>query len=99
MRRSIWLSFLLAVATTCALAQPSSAITETQAREIAFKEAGCSAAMECVVKGGFRDGKWVFIVSFIHSRDAKGEPQFMPGGHMGITVGPNGEVLNRMPGA
>jgi hypothetical protein len=93
--------FLGVLAFQC-LAQPQAPaepIDEQRAKEIALKAAGCGAKKDCVVQGGFREGKWMFIVSFVHSRDEKGAPRFMPGGHMGITVGPDGKVLQRMPGA
>ena len=78
---------------------PVAPIGEQKAKEIALRAAGCGGATECEIRGGLKDGKWVFVVSFVHSRDAKGAPRFTPGGWMGITVGPTGEVLDRMPGA
>ena len=89
----------LAIQTQSPAQAPGTPIDERRAKEIALEEAGCGAAKDCVVKGGFRDGKWIFIVMFVHSRDEKGAPRFMPGGHMGITIGPNGKVLDRIPGA
>lgn len=74
-------------------------ISEEQARAIALAAAGCDARRECVVKGSFSDGQWVFIVSFVRSRDAEGKPRFAPGGFVGITLDAKGRVIDRMPGA
>jgi hypothetical protein len=100
MRHRVWAASLFTVLILQAHAQaPVSPIGEQRAKEIALKAAGCGAASDCEVRGGPKDGKWVFVVWFVHSRDDKGAPRFMPGGWMGITIGPNGEVLDRMPGA
>ncbi|HEY5761905.1 MAG TPA: hypothetical protein VIS73_01715 [Rhodocyclaceae bacterium] len=73
-------------------------ITEDKARAIALAAAGCDAKRDCVVKDSFTDGQWVFIVSFVHSRDDEGKPRFMPGGFVGITFDAEGKVIDRMPG-
>jgi uncharacterized SAM-binding protein YcdF (DUF218 family) len=98
MRHSLIAGLLLLAASTC-IAQSSQKITEEEARAIALKAAGCRSAEACVVLGGLQKGNWVFVVSFVMGRDAKGEPLFAPGGHVGITVSPEGKVIERMPGA
>lgn len=75
------------------------AISEARAQEIAREAAGCKAPDACVLRGGLREGKWVFVVSFVHSRDAEGKPRFMPGGFVGVTVSRDGRVVDLMPGA
>lgn len=77
----------------------SADITEHEARAIALRNAPCPRADSCEIRGGWQDGKWVFVVSFITGRTADGKPQFTPGGWIGITVNRAGEIINRTPGA
>jgi hypothetical protein len=74
-------------------------IDAAKAQAIALAAAGCDAGRDCVIKGGLTEGQWVFIVSFVHSRDADGKPRFMPGGLVGVTVSRDGRIVDLMPGA
>lgn len=99
MRHRAWLAGIVLVVTLLAHAQVPAPITEEKAKEIALKAAGCRTASDCEIRGGLKDGKWVFVVWFVYSRDPQGQPRLTPGGWMGITIDPYGEVLDRMPGA
>lgn len=77
----------------------AAAVSEARAQEIAREAAGCKTVEDCVLRGGWRDGKWIFVVSFVAGRDPAGNPLFAPGGFIGITVGRDGQILDRMPGS
>lgn len=91
---------LLAIGATIGFAAPASAesISESRAREIAREAAGCKSENACVLRGGLRDGKWRFVVSFVAGRDPAGNPLFVPGGFVGVTVSRDGQVVDLMPG-
>ena len=76
----------------------SVAMTNDGAVAIALREAGCGRASDCVVRGGRKEGKWVFVVWFVTGRNADGSPQFTPGGWIGLTLDAQGTVLDRTPG-
>lgn len=103
MARTLLKFLLVAAAWTAfwaaAAASASEAITQAVAENIAREAAGCDAARECVLRGGWRDGKWIFVVSFVAGRDPAGNPLFVPGGFIGVTVSRDGRVVDVMPGA
>lgn len=100
MRHRLTVTGVLFLAASTCLAQSNPAkVTEEEARAIALKAAGCRSTEHCEVRGGLTNGNWAFVVSFIMGRDSKGEPLFAPGGWVGITVSPEGKVIDRMPGA
>jgi len=74
-------------------------LSKAEAIAIALREAGCRKAPDCEVRGGLKDGKWVFVVWFVTGRNTDGSPQFTPGGWVGLTLDGQGEVIDRMPGA
>ena len=74
-------------------------ISKDDAVAIALREAGCRKAVDCDVRGGLKDGNWVFVVWFVVGRNADGSPQFVPGGWIGLTLNAQGEIIDRMPGA
>jgi hypothetical protein len=73
-------------------------ISRADAVAIALREAGCRKATDCDVRGGLKDGKWVFVVWFVMGRNTDGSPQFVPGGWVGLTLSAQGVVVDRMPG-
>jgi hypothetical protein len=89
----------LVVALTYAVPSIAANIAKADAVTIALREAGCRKANDCDVRGGLKDGKWVFVVWFVMGRNADGSPQFAPGGWVGLTLNAKGEVIDRMPGA
>ena len=98
--RGLGRALLPAIAAAMPLLAPAepALVDAARAQQIALAAAGCNASRDCVVKGGFSEGQWVFIVSFVHSRDTDGKPRFMPGGFVGVTVSADGRVIDRMPG-
>jgi len=90
---------MLLVGLTPAVPCVAAEIAKAEAVAIALREAGCRKAQDCDVRGGLKDGKWVFVVSFVMGRNADGSPQFAPGAWVGITINAQGEVIDRMPGA
>jgi len=92
-------SLLLVVTLTYAVPSMSAEISKGDAVAIALREAGCRKPEECDVRGGLKDGKWVFVVWFVMGRNPDGSPQFAPGGWVGLTLNAKGEVIDRMAGA
>ena len=92
-------TLLLVVTLKYAVPCASAEISKGDAVAIALREAGCRKAEDCDVRGGMKDGKWVFVVWFVMGRNSDGSPQFAPGGWVGLTLNANGEVIDRMPGA
>lgn len=95
------------VAGFCSIAQVSAlardagtgAISEDEARSIALTAAGCREPAACVVRGYRKDGNWVFVVSFVAGHHPRtGEPLLTPGAWVGVTVGPDGNIVDRTPG-
>ena len=76
----------------------SPAITKEAATRIALATAGCKKTDDCIAKGRFDHGKWIFSVTYVSGRDAKGEPLIKPGGWMGVTLDSQGHVIDTMPG-
>jgi len=92
-------TFLLIAALVYPAASMAAEISRSDAVAIALREAGCRTAENCDVRGGLKDGKWVFVVWFVMGRNADGSPQFAPGGWVGLTLNAHGVVIDRMLGA
>ena len=92
-------TFVLIVALACSAPSMAADVSRADAVAIALREAGCRKAEDCDVRGGIKDGKWVFVVWFVMGRNADGSPQFAPGGWVGLTLNAQGVVIDRMPGA
>ena len=92
-------AFLLIVALSYSVPTLAAEISRAEAVAIALREAGCRKAVDCDVRGGPRDGKWVFVVWFVIGLNADGSRQFTPGGWVGITLNAQGVVVDRMSGA
>ena len=90
---------LLVVALAYAVPAIAADISKADAVVIALREAGCRKAEDCEVRGGLKDGKWVFVIWFVMGRNQDGSPLFAPGGFVGITLNAQGVVIDRMPGA
>ena len=95
-RIAAWIFIIWAAYATPSIAAE---ISQANATAIALREAGCRKAEDCVVRGGPKDGKWVFVIWFVMGRNADGSPQFSPGGWVGLTLNAQGEVIDRMLGA
>jgi len=92
-------ALVFVIALTYPVRSVAADISKTEAVAIALREAGCRKAEDCDVRGGLKDGKWVFVVWFVKGRNADGSPQFVPGGWVGLTLNAKGEVIDRMLGA
>jgi hypothetical protein len=92
-------AFLLLVALAYSAVSIAAQISRADAVAIALREAGCPKIENCDVRGGLKDGKWVFVVWFVMGRDADGSPQFAPGGWVGLTLNAEGVVIDCTPGA
>jgi hypothetical protein len=92
-------TLLFVVTLTYALPCMAAAISKGDAVAIALREAGCRKSKDCDVRGGLKDGKWVFVVWFVMGRNPDGSPQFAPGGWVGLTLNGKGDVIDRMAGA
>ena len=94
-----FVALMFVVALTHAAPCMAAEISKAEAVAIALREAGCRKVEDCNVRGGLKDGKWVFVVSFVMGRNPDGSPQFAPGAWVGITLNAQGELVDRMPGA
>jgi hypothetical protein len=92
-------ALLLFVASAYSAPSMAVEISRADAVAIALREAGCRKDENCDVRGGLKDGKWVFVVWFVMGRNADGSPQFAPGGWVGLTLNVEGVVIDRMLGA
>ena len=92
-------AFVLVVAFAYAVPSMAADISRADAAAIALREAGCRKPVDCDVRGGLKDGKWVFVVWFVMGRNPDGSPQFAPGGWVGLTLNSQGVVIDRMLGA
>ena len=54
--------------------------------------------LHCIAKGSLSKNNWVFVISFVRARDGAGNPLIAPGDWVGITVDPEGHVIDRMAG-
>ncbi len=97
MRKIAVLAFVL-VALSRAMLSNAAEISKDEAIAIVLREAGCREVEDCEIRGGQKDGKWVFAVWFVMGRNTDGSPQFAPGGWVGLTLSAQGDVIDRMPG-
>jgi len=92
-------AFVLIAALAYSAPSIAAEISKADAVAIALREAGCRKVEDCDVRGGLKNGNWVFVVWYVMGRNADGSPQFAPGGWLGLTLNAQGEVTDRLLGA
>jgi len=98
MRKIVAIVVLVLSALACDAYAASATITRQKATHIALVAAGCKKSNDCVVHGNFQNGKWVFVVSYVR-HDSRGRPIIIPGDWIGVSISPEGQVLEKVPGA
>jgi hypothetical protein len=78
--------------------QAAAPISKEKATQITLAAAKCMKSQDCIAKGSLSKNNWVFVISFVRARDGAGNPLIAPGDWVGITVDPEGHVIDRMAG-
>jgi hypothetical protein len=99
MRGSYGAVVLLLLGGVCCGEQARLSISREKATEIALAAAKCKRPRDCIATGRLdKINNWVFVISFIKVRDSHGNPLIAPGDWVGITVDPEGHVIDTMAG-
>jgi hypothetical protein len=89
---------LLLLRGICYSQSPPAGISKAEATRVALAAAGCKKPQDCIANGRKDKANWVFVITYVAGHDAAGEPLTKPGGWMGVTVDPNGHVIDKMQG-